>query len=120
MPSKLRLQRIADRIQQDLAVLVIQKVNDPRLAGITITGVKVDRELAFADIFVSAVEVRAGLKKLSQDWSMPQVSCGMRYLNRSSCECSLVSGFIGIQRPNMPIISNNYWLLYGNNPRQLR
>ena len=56
MPSKLRLQRIADRIQQDLAVLVIQKVNDPRLAGITITGVKVDRELAFADIFVSAVE----------------------------------------------------------------
>jgi ribosome-binding factor A len=56
MPSKMRLQRIADRIQQDLAVLVLRKINDPRIAGITITGVKVDRELAFADIFVSAVE----------------------------------------------------------------
>jgi len=56
MPSKLRLQRIADRIQQDLAEIIIRKVNDPRISGITVTGVKVDRELAFADIFVSAVE----------------------------------------------------------------
>ena len=32
------------------------EVNDPRLTGISITGVKVDRELTFADIFVSAVE----------------------------------------------------------------
>jgi ribosome-binding factor A len=56
MPSKLRLKRIADRIQQELAELIVTRVNDPRLAGITITDVKVDRELAFADVFVSAVE----------------------------------------------------------------
>ena len=56
MPSKLRLQRIAERIQEDLAELIIVRVNDPRLSGISITGVKVDRELTFADIFVSAVE----------------------------------------------------------------
>lgn len=36
--------------------MVLVKVNDPRLAGIFITGVKVDRELAYADIFVSALE----------------------------------------------------------------
>jgi ribosome-binding factor A len=64
MPSKLRLQRIADRIQQDLAELVLRKVNDPRIAGITITGVKVDRELAFADIFVSAVEGSSRSKEI--------------------------------------------------------
>ncbi len=57
MPSNLRLQRIADRIRQDLSeMLVMGQIRDPRLTGITITDVKVDRELAFADIYVSAVE----------------------------------------------------------------
>jgi ribosome-binding factor A len=56
MPSKLRLTRIADRIRQELAQTIIVKVNDPRLAGITVTDVKVDRELAYADVYVSAVE----------------------------------------------------------------
>ncbi len=32
------------------------QIRDPRLNGITITDVKVDRELAYADIYVSAVE----------------------------------------------------------------
>jgi len=56
MPSNLRLQRIADRIQQELSKLILLKAGDPRLGGVTVTGVKVDRELAFADVFVSAVE----------------------------------------------------------------
>jgi len=56
MVSKLRTQRIAERIQQDLSQLLLTEVHDPRLAGVTITGVKVDRELAFADIYFSCVE----------------------------------------------------------------
>ena len=56
MPSKVRLQRIADRIRQDLSELLIREISDPRLHQIFITDVKVDRELAFADIYVSAVE----------------------------------------------------------------
>jgi ribosome-binding factor A len=56
MPSKIRLKRIANRIREDLSELLVTEVNDPRLAGISITDAKVDRELAFADIFVSAVE----------------------------------------------------------------
>ncbi|GAP10056.1 ribosome-binding factor A [Bellilinea caldifistulae] len=57
MPSNLRLQRIADRIRQDLSeMLVMGQIRDPRLSGITVTDVKVDRELAYADIYVSAVE----------------------------------------------------------------
>jgi len=56
MPSKLRLQRIADRIQQELSQMLITRINDPRLSGITVTGVNVDRELAYAEIYVSAVE----------------------------------------------------------------
>lgn len=64
MPSKLRLKRISDRIQQDLAGMVLTRLNDPRLSGITITDVKVDRELTYADIFVSAIEGVARSKEV--------------------------------------------------------
>jgi ribosome-binding factor A len=54
--AKTRLQKIAERIKEDLSEILIQEVSDPRLGGISITDVKVDRELAFADIYVSALE----------------------------------------------------------------
>lgn len=56
MPSKVRMERIEDRIKQHLSNLIIQKVSDPRLSGVYVNDVTVDRELAFADIYVSAVE----------------------------------------------------------------
>jgi ribosome-binding factor A len=56
MVSKMRAQRIADRIRQELSEMVIKEVSDPRLAGISITDVTVDRELTLANIYVSAVE----------------------------------------------------------------
>ena len=72
MPSGVRLQRIADRIQQELSEMLIREINDPRLHQIFLTDVKVDRELAYADIYVSAVEgvsrskdVLAGLESAS-------------------------------------------------------
>ncbi len=36
--------------------MVVKELGDPRLSGISITDAKVDRELAYCDIFVSAVE----------------------------------------------------------------
>ncbi len=56
MPSQIRLQRIADRIRRELSEMLIFEIADPRLKNITITDVTVDRELAFADVYVSAVE----------------------------------------------------------------
>jgi ribosome-binding factor A len=57
MPTKLRLKRIADRIKQELSeMLVTNQISDPRLNFIFITDVSVDRELSFANIFVSAIE----------------------------------------------------------------
>lgn len=57
MPSKLRLVRIGDRIRQEISeMLVRQEISDPRLSGVTITDVKVDRELAYASIYVSSYE----------------------------------------------------------------
>jgi ribosome-binding factor A len=56
MPSKIRLARIADRVRQELASLLIREVQDPRLQRVFVTDVRVDREMAFADVYVSAVE----------------------------------------------------------------
>ena len=56
MPSKLRLQRISERIREELSEMVVMEISDPRLSGISITDVTVDREFTFADIYVSAVE----------------------------------------------------------------
>lgn len=56
MPSGIRLQRIADRTRQELSELLIHEVNDPRLHQVFITDVRIDRELAFADVYVSAIE----------------------------------------------------------------
>ena len=56
MVSKLRAQRIAERIQEQLSEMLVHNISDPRLAGISVTDVDVDRELAYANIYVSALE----------------------------------------------------------------
>lgn len=56
MVSKLRAQRIADRIREELSNMLIYDISDPRLSGVSITDVTVDRELAYASIYISALE----------------------------------------------------------------
>jgi ribosome-binding factor A len=56
MPSKIRMRRIADRVREVLSEMLVKEVADPRLLGIQITDVRIDRELVVADVFVSAVE----------------------------------------------------------------
>src|SRR5687767_13856109 len=56
MPSGVRLQRIADRIRQEISIMLVREISDPRLDQVYVTDVRVDRELAYADVYVSAVE----------------------------------------------------------------
>jgi len=72
MPPGTGLQRIADRIRQELSEMLIREISDPRLKQIYVTDVKIDKELAFADVYVSAIEgvsrskdVLAGLESAS-------------------------------------------------------
>lgn len=72
MPSGVRLQRIANRFREELSEMLLREINDPRLKLIYVTDVKVDKELAYADVYVSAVEgvsrskdVLAGLESAS-------------------------------------------------------
>lgn len=67
MPSSLRLKRIADRIRQELSEMLVKgEIHDPRLDGISITEVKVDRELSYAEIYVSAIEGVSRSKEVIQ------------------------------------------------------
>lgn len=72
MPSDIRLKRIQDQIKQVVTEILETKVNDPRLESVYVTDVTVDRELDYANIYVSALggqdqveEILLGLQKSS-------------------------------------------------------
>ena len=72
MVSKNRTQRIAERLKEELSEMLLHEVSDPRLVGISVTDVTVDRELSYADIHISALEgverwkeIHAGLESAS-------------------------------------------------------
>jgi ribosome-binding factor A len=55
MVSQARARRISDRVGEELAVLLQREISDPRLSMVTVTAVDVDRELAFATIYITAI-----------------------------------------------------------------
>lgn len=70
--SKIRQERTAEQIQVIVSELLLRETRDPRLYGITVTEVTIDRELQHANIFVNALgdddrqkEVMAGLESAS-------------------------------------------------------
>lgn len=56
MASQGRANKVANRIKEEVSTLLLFNLSDPRLEGVFVTHVKVDRELAYANIFVSALE----------------------------------------------------------------
>ncbi len=56
MPSGIRLKRIQEQIQRVVTLILETKVNDPRVEGAYVTDVSVDRELDYANIYISALE----------------------------------------------------------------
>lgn len=72
MVSKSRAKRIADRIQEEISEMLIFDIQDPRVSSAYITDVTVDRELAYADVYIystlgsdSAEEVISGFNHAS-------------------------------------------------------
>jgi len=66
MPTPLRMKRINDRVREILSLTLLNKIEDPRLAGVNITDVRVDRELDFANVYVSAPEGREREREVLQ------------------------------------------------------
>ena len=53
--STRRQHRVADRVREEIADLLARRAQDPRLHGLTITGVEVSADLRQAVVFVSAL-----------------------------------------------------------------
>lgn len=51
-----RTDRVADQIQKDLALLLQRELKDPRVGMVTVSSVKVSKDFAFADIYVSFMD----------------------------------------------------------------
>lgn len=72
MVSESRTDRISDRIKREVSLLFMQEISDPRLEGVHITAVELDREISYADIYVSVrdgsdrkKDILAALKRAS-------------------------------------------------------
>jgi ribosome-binding factor A len=63
MPSAIRQKRVADRLAQEISALLLT-MNDPRLSLVTVTVVNIDRELEYANVFVSTVGDAARRKEV--------------------------------------------------------
>jgi len=50
-----RQKRTAEQIRTTLSQLLLLEIKDPRLQGLTVTRVTIDRELLYADIYVHAL-----------------------------------------------------------------
>lgn len=55
MPTETRARKLGKRIGVELAELLQREVDDARLSSVTVTDVKVDRELAYATVFISTM-----------------------------------------------------------------
>ncbi len=49
------MQRLADQIQRELADLIRRDLKDPRLGMITISAVKVSKDMGYADVYVTVL-----------------------------------------------------------------
>lgn len=84
--SKIKQDRMADRIREILSELMLREVSDPRLHNVTVTEVKLDPELMFADVYVNAMseerqkEVMQALKS-AKGFLRREVGKGVRLRN---------------------------------------
>lgn len=60
--------RMGERIQEILSELLLREVSDPRLKNITVTDVRIDNELMFANVYINA---------LGDETRQPQVLAGL-------------------------------------------
>ncbi|RXJ73811.1 ribosome-binding factor A [Veronia nyctiphanis] len=48
-----RTQRVSQQIQKEVALILQREIKDPRIGMVTVSGVEVSRDLAYAKVFVT-------------------------------------------------------------------
>ena len=47
--------RVGDQIQKEIAILLLERVKDPRVKGVTVTGIRLSDDLKLARIYYSVI-----------------------------------------------------------------
>lgn len=61
--STRRQRKVADLIQEELSDILVRKVRDPRVEGVTVTEVQVTPDLRYVDVYVSKLGQDADRKE---------------------------------------------------------
>ncbi|AKH63677.1 MULTISPECIES: 30S ribosome-binding factor RbfA [Photorhabdus] len=73
-----RTQRVAQEMQKEIAIILQREVKDPRIGMATVSGVEVSRDLAYAKVFVTFLNV------LTEEHDSEVVKNGTKALNEAS------------------------------------
>lgn len=74
-----RTDRVADQIQRELAWLLQREIKDPRVGLVTISDVRVSRDMGYADVYItllSAEELNASSPEVQQSLKVLQGAAG--------------------------------------------
>lgn len=63
MLSGRRSLRVGDQILKEIAILLVEKVNDPRVKGTTLTGITLSNDLKHAKVFFSVMGEEEDIKR---------------------------------------------------------
>ncbi|MDX7990212.1 30S ribosome-binding factor RbfA [Xenorhabdus sp. Reich] len=73
-----RTQRVSQEMQKEIAIILQREVKDPRISMATVSGVEVSRDLAYAKVFVTFLNV------LVEGHDSGKVEEGIKALNEAS------------------------------------
>jgi ribosome-binding factor A len=74
-----RSQRVSQEMQKEIAIILQREVKDPRIGMATVSGVEISRDLAYAKVFVTFLNLSGGEK--SED---EMVAEGLTALNEAA------------------------------------
>ncbi len=79
-----RRQKVEDQIKQELAQLIQLEVRDPRIGLISVTDVKVSRDLAHAEVYFTTLSQQEGSQQESQKEQDQEVEANVAALNNAA------------------------------------
>lgn len=85
-----RVKRVSNEIQKRIAVIIQQKLNDPRIGSPTISGVQMSKDLKNAKIFITFIDKENPEEIQSAIMILQQASCFIRILLAHSLSLRVV------------------------------
>jgi len=58
-----RAVRVGDQLLREIAILLMEKVRDPRTKGVTLTGIHLSNDLRIANVYYSVIGEREDIKR---------------------------------------------------------